>query len=321
MNFERRLGKQDVDAAALFEAARSFRPSARCRRRTLRALGLPLGLTFFGSSLAHAAYVLSSSLKGWGMVAGVVATVGAAGSVTYVVSTAPSTPSPFVSKQKPSAPLSPTPKPSPPAAVSVPVRTPSELAAAESPAVPGVVPVPGRRLAMRAEPRAVPRPLAARDPGQLPVVPSPPALLDPAAGPAARPLESLAPPPFRMPPPARPFAPSEPSSMSRSSPLKGELVLIADAQARLRAGDAIEALTALERHRLLYPGGALAEEAELLRIRAFSAKGDARAAHEIGKAFLQTHPSSPLVARFRSLMNALDVQRAPSPNSEHGEVQ
>ncbi|HEY8925682.1 MAG TPA: hypothetical protein VIU64_14945, partial [Polyangia bacterium] len=82
-----RVGNRDVEAARLFAAARAFRPSSRARRRTLRALGLPVGLSLVGSSLAHAAHVLTASLKGWGMVAGL---LGAAGSVAYVASAPPS---------------------------------------------------------------------------------------------------------------------------------------------------------------------------------------------------------------------------------------
>lgn len=375
MNFDDRAGNQDVDAAALFAAARSFRPSARGRRRVLRALGLPIGLSLFGSGLAHAAYLLSSSLKGWGMVAGVVATVGAAGGVTYVV-IAPSTPIGAVSKQMP-GPLSP-----PAGAVPAPMRSSvaveaeevgqgagvpvpglSEAALADVSNVPNVptgdaVPtiaaasLPGvdrslarpvqrsvNRLSMRPEPRALPsRRLA--DPGDpSPTVPSkssreespieaaplpsgivglgiaPSEPSPPVAAPA------VAPPPFRpssesatpRPRPATdvgrpaPLPAILPVFLPVSSSLKGELALVAEAQARLRVEDAPGAFAALDRYVRLYPAGALAEEVELLRVRAFIANGDARAARTTGEAFLQHHPASPLRARFRSLMNALDV--------------
>jgi hypothetical protein len=324
MNFNDRLGNQDVDAAALFAAARAFRPSARGRRRALRALGLPIGLSLFGSGLAHAAYVISSSLKGWGMVAGVVATVGAAGSVTYVVATAPSAPSRAVSNERP-RPRSTQSRHTVPASVSAGVPAgvsagvlapaPSEVAMANAPAdvpnvpdvlpgpapvpVPVAVPVPVRRLAMRAEPRALPSTRLADASGPSPQLPSMPP--SPPA-PAERPVEVFPPPPFQTP---------RPAVTSVSSSLNGELALVAEAQARLRAGDGQGAVAALDRHLRVYPDGALAEEVQLLRVRTFIATGDPRGARKTGEAFLQRHPSSPLVARFRSLMNALDVPAIP----------
>jgi len=325
MNFDRRLGNQDVDAAALFAAARSFRPSARGRRRTLRALGLPVGLSLFGSGLAHAAYVLSSSLKGWGIVAGVVATVGAAGGVTYVATTAPSAPAATVSKQRPRRSLPATATamvkvhqphdfgsgPDTSATDTAPSVAAPSVAAVDHPpprpvraAVPRPAPVAVRHLAMPAEPRALPsNPLAEEggEGGPPPAVPTMPER-------AERPVEPMAPPPFRAPPPAPVRATM---SSSSSSLLNGELALVAQAQARLRVDDALGAFAALDHHVRLYPNGALAEEVQLLRVRAFIAKGDARAARTTGEAFLQRHPGSPLVARFRSLIKALDVPASP----------
>jgi TolA-binding protein len=332
MNFDRRLGRQDVDAAAIFATARSFRPSTRGRRRALRALGLPVGLSLFGSGLAHAAYAIASSLKGWGIVAGVVATVGAAGGATYVATTSPARPD--VAGQaatKTSKTAAPRPaRPPVVAAASVPTavasfaqsegatadvtatavvsttRTPVQaLAPALGPAARTVhTSVPVRRLAMRAAPSPFPR-------GGLTVdgdIQAPPVVSLPER--AERPIEPLAPPPFRAASPAIPATtarPSAPSAPSGPSSLNGELALLADAHERLRGGDAWGALAALDRHLRLYPNGALAEEAELLRVRAFIAKGDSRTARKAGETFLQRHPSSPLVARFRSLMNTLDV--------------
>ena len=98
---------------------------------------------------------------------------------------------------------------------------------------------------------------------------------------------------------------------SVASPLKGELALVAEAQARLRAADAPGAFAALALHTRLYPGGALAEEVALLRVRAFIARGDAGSARQAAETFLQRHPASPLGSRFRSLLTSLDAPAVP----------
>jgi len=73
----------------------------------------------------------------------------------------------------------------------------------------------------------------------------------------------------------------------------------------------------------VYPGGALGEEVEILRLRALLADGDARGAREAGESFLGRHPASPLAARVRSLLDDLGrSRRAPStplPPQTHGE--
>jgi hypothetical protein len=315
MNLDRRLGKQDVDAATLFAAARSFRPSARGRRRALRALGLPIGLSLFGSGLAHAAYLLSSSLKGWGLIAGVAATVGAAGGVTYVVtkapsvapSVAPSMRSRATAKATPSSGRATTAAAATTNLIGVPEGpSPSSSPAVDRPPLPRPVPGTVRRLAMRTAPRALPS-STPDDDGVAPRQPDPaPAVAVPV--PVERPRERLEPPAFPAPAPA----PAPPRAMtSASSSLNGELALVAEAQARLRVGDARGAFAALDLHARLYPTAALAEEVELLRLRAFIAKGDPHGARLTGETFLRRHPASPLGARFRSLMNELDARANP----------
>lgn len=322
MNLDRRLGNQDADAATLFAAARSFRPSARGRRRALRALGLPIGLSLFGSGLAHAASLLASSIKGWGLVAGVVATVGAAGGVTYVVTAAPSVPPSSVSdrglaKKVPSSGF-----PAPPRAFEVPEVSRVPEVAPQVPAGPAVQadPAPARAdFTGAVEPPlpSTPLPVSARrlaTRAQAPALPSPPLGGN---GDRSSPVPLLA---ERGEPPMLPTSPAPfpaplplpvPAVASPSSSLNGELALVTDAQARLRAGDARGALVALELHGRLYPNAVLAEEAELLRLRAFIARGDRHRARQAGEGFLRRHPASPLEARIRSLMNTLDGPGRP----------
>jgi len=82
MTEPRRLGSEDPQAAALFAAARAYRPPARARRRILRALGIPVGLSLLSSALAHAAQALAP-FKGW-IVAGTIAAASAGGGVAYL---------------------------------------------------------------------------------------------------------------------------------------------------------------------------------------------------------------------------------------------
>jgi hypothetical protein len=120
--------------------------------------------------------------------------------------------------------------------------------------------------------------------------------------------------------------PSSPPSLppsSPASPLRGELAIVAEAQRLLRAGDGAAARAVLDRHPRVYPGGALGEEVEVLRLRALLTEGDARGAREAGESFLRRHPASPLGARVRSLLDDQGPsRRAPStplPPATHGE--
>ena len=348
-----RVGSRDVEAAELFAAARAFRPSARARRRTMRALGLPVGLSLVGSSLAHAAHLLTASLKGWGIVAGVVGAVGAAGSVAYVART-----------PSPSRSLSSADRggdrhgPSKPAAARTVAGAPIPLSAAvEAPAVgagtaeaapliavggsplPSLddvpsFPKPARRAPVRPRSRALPSDSPSTDG-------SPPSPVSSVDWPAERPIAVVAPtePPrlvpeisahasgglaFRPPAPipaasprsSPPSSPASSQSSSQSSPLRGELAIVAEAQSLLRAGDGPATRAVLDRHARVYPGGVLAEEVEVLRLRAFLADGDARGARQTGETFLRSHPASPLAARVRSLISGLGSSRrdAPSPS-------
>lgn len=349
MNNDDRLGVRDDDVAKLFAAARAYRPSARARRRTLRALGLPVGLSLAGSSLAHAAHLLAFSLKGWGMVAGIVGAVGTAAGVASVayVATTPSRPQLAPSPHRPSSRTGASPamvraprwaamargdadaRVPPSGPVETPVAGASPPAAAFAQVPTGVhaatsthastsvrkkttqAPPSDERSLAEAAPSAATAPLAPLSLTPLPErAPIEPAPLE--RGPATVGGAAV-------------FLPAP--STSPPSTLRGELSLVAEAQARLRVGDAPRAFAALDRHARLYPGGLLEEEIELLRLRAFVVEGDAPGAHLAGESFLRRHPGSPLAARARSLMNGLGGPRrdevrpqvGPHDPFDHGE--
>ena len=350
-----RVGSRDVEAAKLFAAARAFRPSPRARRRTLRALGLPVGLSLVGSSLAHAAHVLTASLKGWGMVAGL---LGAAGGVAYVASAPPSgsrsvaSASHLGERRGPAKQVAARSWATASVPLPEPVEAPAEGGRAASaaplvavggdqpPAVEDVssLPKPARRSSFPLRPRSRALPSDSPSTGG-----SPPPPVSPVDGPAERPVSVVAPtepprldpelsahasggPAFRpraaVPAPAPPLYVS-PTPPSPASPLRGELAMVAEAQRLLRTGDGAAARAVLDRHARVYPGGALGEEVEVLRLRALLADGDARGAREAGESFLQRHPASPLGARVRSLLEDLGRSRRaasiPLPPATHGE--
>lgn len=328
-----RWGSRDVDAARLFAAARAFRPSARARRRTLRALGLPVGLSLVGSGLAHAAHLITGSLKAWGMVAGVLGAVGAAGGVAYVATGTTPSRSHRVGDQ-----LLRSKRATVRTEAHVSVRGASEPPGARvrtADAAPDLVtgvPSAARdlegtgasghqtrsadeiRLPSKALRRAPTRPRSPSPPSDGPAAegsPAPEASLREgrpersidliAAGGTASVVRDVSP-RDTMPPAFRPMATAAPAS----SPLRGELAIVAEAQGLLRAGDATAARAVLDRHARVYPAGVLAEEVEVLRLRAFVAEGDTRSARVAGETFLRRHPGSPFVARVRSLLIDLD---------------
>jgi hypothetical protein len=308
-----RLGARDETAAALFAVARAYRPPARARRRTLRALGVPLGLSLIGSAVAQAAHALvvtmAATMKGWGLVAGAVAAVGTGGGVAYWAS----------SPRAPAAAVVRAPRADGPAARAIEPVAPSAPQALAPPVV------------AAEPPAALVRPVVARSRAAViaaaPVAPSPPPDVAPTVPRPPPDLAAVAPPPFEpaMAPrlPVAPLSPQAPQERGEGegrgsgarvmasgmagrarSGLEAELDLIAVAGRRLGSGDARGALVVLERHRGAFPRGALAEEVEVLRISALLAAGEGARARLLGGAFLQTHGTSPLAARVRALIGS-----------------
>jgi len=95
------------------------------------------------------------------------------------------------------------------------------------------------------------------------------------------------------------------------SGLASEIFLLDRARSALDGGDTNAALAALDEHGAKYDTGALAEEAELLRLEALVQRGQTAAAMSQAKAFLAAHPRSPHVGRVRRLM---ERARGSSPS-------
>jgi hypothetical protein len=275
----RRLGSDDPIAAALFEAARAYRPPVRLRRGTMRALGVPVGLSLLGSALAHAAQA-AAPFKGW-IVAGVLTAATAGGGALYV-SQRLAAPEPVVTTELARRPAArPRPRPAAPAPVAATAPLPAVIPAATAP------PARPRRLALRAPaPPTLPAPL---------VAPEPPAALEP---------PPVAPPP--LPPPRTAGTAPLPMPMlpaaapAPRSTLDAELALIETARGQL--GAPRRALATLDEYGRAFPRGVLAEEAEILRLTALVAAGARQEAAARAAAFLTAHPRSPLVARARTFL-------------------
>jgi hypothetical protein len=303
-----RLGHEDDAAAALFAAARAYRPPARARRRTLRALGLPVGLSLLASALAQAAQALAP-LKVW-ILAGTVATAGAAGGVVHLKKQASERRQAALQAERRNA-VAPT-RPSRAAELPV-VVAPEVVVEAEADPAP-IAEVASVAEAAPARPRVVPRRHVAvvSERERAPVVaeasPAPsleaPAALTPPRVEAPVPLPALAPP--SAPPPVlwAPIAPPPARPAPARSPLAIELGLLGEAKRQLEQGAPRAALERLEDYARQVAQPSLAEEAEVLRITALVAAGDRAQAAARAQAFLRAHERSPLAGRVRSLISA-----------------
>jgi len=89
-----------------------------------------------------------------------------------------------------------------------------------------------------------------------------------------------------------PAAPPTAASASSSASLRAERLLLESATAALQRGDAPTALSTLRKHARLHPHGALAEEREVLWVKALRAQGDDAAAERRAKDFRRNFPSS-----------------------------
>jgi hypothetical protein len=155
----------------------------------------------------------------------------------------------------------------------------------------------------------------------LPGLPAP-APLAPSTGPSTRPstrnpntgptTASLS----RRSAPSQPAAPMAPAlgapttaASETTSPTGGlgqlgrENALIQTAQSALRRGDSQSAFEALDQHgRLFGASGALASEAEVLRIEALARTGRRAEAEHRARVLITSHPSSSLVRRVRVIL-------------------
>jgi TolA-binding protein len=133
----------------------------------------------------------------------------------------------------------------------------------------------------------------------LPVVPvaAPAPPPESAAPPAAAALVPHASALARAPAPAA-AASSTPAQPSR---MLAEAASLDAARVALTGGRPADALRALDDYRTRFPRGALAPEAQVLRIESLDASGDQAGARRLAAAFLRQHPDSPLAARIRKI--------------------
>jgi hypothetical protein len=103
-------------------------------------------------------------------------------------------------------------------------------------------------------------------------------------------------------------SPRRASSPPRSSPVEAlvtppprslaeEMSLVARARTELQRGRPSETIALLDEHARRFEGGALLDEAEVLRIAALADRGDASRALARADAFLRAHPDSPYAPR------------------------
>lgn len=88
------------------------------------------------------------------------------------------------------------------------------------------------------------------------------------------------------------LAPATPLLAPRAETLAAERALLDGVRGSLRAHDAPAALIGLDRYEAAFPSGALAEEAEALRIESLAAAGRGDEARRLGARFRSAHPSS-----------------------------
>lgn len=101
--------------------------------------------------------------------------------------------------------------------------------------------------------------------------------------------------------------PKSNASVSPAPTLEAELALLGVA----RSAAPHAALAALERHRVEFEHGVLADEREVLRVETLCALGRTTEAEVIASSFLETRPSSPLRSRIEAACNG--KFQAPSP--------
>jgi hypothetical protein len=154
---------------------------------------------------------------------------------------------------------------------------------------------------------------------------SPPEVLREADDPSAAAVELRTPPPMTpLPAPEeRPFlrpsirvedlpsaiiaSPARPREAAQGS-LADELAMLEQARTLLSAGQSGPCLSLLNRYAARYPNGAFADEAEVTRIEALQAAGEAATAAARARAFLARRTDSPHAGRVRSILQKKESQ-------------
>lgn len=104
-------------------------------------------------------------------------------------------------------------------------------------------------------------------------------------------------------PPPAPAANASAAAPEEDS-LGAEATLLGEAKRALAAGDLAAAGTALRSYGRRFPHGALAEEAEALRIEVDLRLGRQQPAKRALEAFERAHPTSPAIARLKRLVSS-----------------
>jgi hypothetical protein len=104
-------------------------------------------------------------------------------------------------------------------------------------------------------------------------------------------------------PAAAPRATHRPSvaAPSASSDIREQIRLIDEARSAVAAHDAASALRTLDQYRSKFPGGALDQEATVLRIEALDQRGDHAQAASMARAFLARNPASAHATRLQRI--------------------
>jgi hypothetical protein len=97
----------------------------------------------------------------------------------------------------------------------------------------------------------------------------------------------------------------KPTAAPASSSLAAEVAALDAASKALAGGDAAGALRRLDAYQKDHPNGALALEAQVLRIEALARTGDKARAKSLAQNFLKAHPTSVLAPRVRSILSTL----------------
>jgi len=92
------------------------------------------------------------------------------------------------------------------------------------------------------------------------------------------------------------------TGVAADSSLRDETAGLDRARSAIAAGNARRGLAELDRHDAAFPHGALAPEAELLRIKALVMTGDGRRAKALARAFVANNPASPHLDQLGSLL-------------------
>jgi hypothetical protein len=100
-----------------------------------------------------------------------------------------------------------------------------------------------------------------------------------------------------------------PTAPVRADRLREEADALDAARERLTLGDAVGALAQLDAYQRRFAGGALREEAQLLRIEALVRAGDRAAASAVARHFLKNYPASVHVRRVAALLGGLPEQQ------------